>query len=140
MYRDGVMEYGTTLEPGLRDEDPERNRIIFSGSHPQQAHDYVLAFAVALGELGYEGPVGPQVSFENTRGVRLGVGWEYARRLHPIREVHIRGEVWRGERRDVFENAGLIVKEVADRVFLAAGATNGCWFIDRQGRLLRDRR
>jgi hypothetical protein len=140
MYRDGVMEYGTTLEPALRDEHPERNRVIFSGSHPQQAHDYLVAFAVALGELGYEGPVAAQVSFEHVHGTRLAVGWEHGRRLHPITEDHVRGEVWQGERQELFENAGVIVKEVADRVFLAAGAINGCWFIDQQGRLLRDRR
>jgi hypothetical protein len=139
MYRDGVMEYGTTLEPALRDENPERNRVIFSGSHPEQAHDYLLAFTVALGELGYEGTVAAQVGFEHTRGTRLVVGWQRGIGLHPVEEDHIRGDVWRGERTELFNRAGLIVKEVADRVFWAAGAADGCWFIDEQGRLLRDR-
>jgi hypothetical protein len=41
MYRDGVMEYGTTLEAALRRENPAENPIIFTASHPQQAHDYL---------------------------------------------------------------------------------------------------
>jgi hypothetical protein len=139
MYRDGVMEYGTTLAPALRHENPGDNRIIFSSSHPAQAHDYLVAFAVALGELAYEGMVTAQVSFEHTRGTRLGVGPERSRGLHPIAEEYIRGDVWTGQRTDLFEAAGRIVKEVADRVFLAAGSHDGCWFIDDRGRLLRDR-
>jgi hypothetical protein len=51
MYRDGVMEYGTTLEPALRRENPAENPIIFTVSHPQQAHDYLQAFAVSLQTL-----------------------------------------------------------------------------------------
>jgi Putative DNA-binding domain len=139
MYRDGVMEYGTTLEPALRDENPERNRVLFSGSHPQQAHDYLLAFAIALRRLGYEGPVAAQVSFEHTRGTRILVGPRRGAGMHAIEEEHIRGQVWRGERSSLLQNAGLIVKDVADRVFWAAGAEDGCWFIDEQGHLLRDR-
>jgi hypothetical protein len=139
MYGDGLMEYGTTLEPALRDEDPDRNRVIFSGSHPQQAHDYLLAFAVALGRLEYEGPVAAQVSFEHTRGTRILVSARPGVGMHPIDDEHVRGEVWRGERTDLLHSAGLIVKDVADRVFRAAGAQEGCWFIDAQGHLLRDR-
>lgn len=138
MYRDGLMEYGTTLEPALRDENPDRNRAIFSGSHPQQAHDYLLAFAVALGRLEYEGPVAAQVSFEHTRGTHILVSARRGLGMHPINDEHVRGEVWRGERTDLLQSAGLIVKDVADRVFRAAGAQDGCWFIDDQGRLLRD--
>ena len=85
MYRDGVMEYGTSLEPGLRRENPAENRIIFTVSHPQQAHDYLQAFGIALGGLGYHGPVAAQVSFDHTRGVNLGIAHPYvAPSLHPI--------------------------------------------------------
>ena len=52
--------------------------------------------------------------------------------MHPIDDEHVRGEVWRGERTDLLHSAGLIVKDVADRVFRAAGAREGCWFIDAQ--------
>jgi hypothetical protein len=137
MHRDGLMEYGTTLDPALRHENPDENRLIFSGSHPAQAHDYLQAFAVALEQVGYDGPVAAQVSFENTRGVRLGVQPEYALGLHPIDEDHIRGDVWRGEGADLLDAAGLIVKQVADWVWLAAGATNGTPSIDEQGHLRR---
>src|SRR4051812_28254889 len=65
MHTDGVMEYGTTLEPALRHDKPAENRIIFSASHPQQAHDYLQTFALALEELGYDGPGAAQVSFEH---------------------------------------------------------------------------
>ena len=138
MYRDGIMEYGTTLEPALRDEHPERNRVIFSGSHLQYAHDYLLAFSVALGRLGYEGSVAAQVSFEHTRGTHIAVGSRRGLGMHPIEDEHVRGEVWRGERTELLQTAGLIVKEVADRVFWAAGAQEGCWFINEQGQLLQD--
>jgi hypothetical protein len=136
MFRDGVMEYGTTLEPALRRENPAENRIIFSASHTWQAHDYLQAFAVALGDLGYDGPVGAQVSFDHTRDVMLGVkpGRDVA--LHAIADDSIRGEFWTGERADLLDDAGRVVKQVMDLVFLAAGARNGCWLIDRDGRLL----
>lgn len=136
MYRDGVMEYGTTLEPALRREDPAENRVIFSASHPFQAHDYLQGFAVALGELGYDGPVGAQVSFDNLRGVRLGVARDRDVNLHPIDIDVIRSPLWHGERSDLGEASGRIVKQVMDDVFLAAGVRNGCWFIDGDGNLL----
>lgn len=137
MYRDGVMEYGTTLEPALRHDEPEENRIIFSASHTFQAHDYLQAFAVALGTLGYDGPVAAQVSFDNTRGVTLGVSRSRdLRGLHPIEEDRVRGELWRGSREELVDAAGRITKDVMDRVFLAAGIRSGCWFIDEDGHVL----
>src|SRR5205807_2572630 len=94
MFRDGVMEYGTTLEPGLRAEDPAQNRVIFGATHPQMAHDYLQAFAVALGELSYEGTIGAQVTFENTRGVNLGLRqMDVAPLIHPIEDERVRGDV-----------------------------------------------
>lgn len=115
MHRDGLMEFGTTLTPGLRHENPEDNRVIFGKTHPNQAHDYLQGFAVALDELGYDGAVGAQVSFEHTEGVRLGVpsgpGLELRRILH---EDHIRSNIWRDERSELPNAAGLIVKEVSD--------------------------
>lgn len=137
MYRDGLMEYGTTLEPALRHEDPAENRIIFSASHTFQVHDYLQAFAVVLGELGYEGRVKAQVRFDHTRGVMLGV--ERGRdlpNLHPIEEESIQGTLWRLEQPQLAESAGRITKDVMDRVFLAAGVSGGCWFISEAGELL----
>jgi hypothetical protein len=134
MHRSGVMEYGTTLEPGLRFEDPEQNRIIFTASHPQMAHDYLQAFAVALGELGHDGQVAARVSFENTRGVNLGLGpRDVAPFIHAIEDERVRGDLWRLSRQELLDQAGRIVKEVMDRVFLAAGLTNGTWQIDDAG-------
>lgn len=135
MYWDGVMEYGTTLEPALRHENPTENRIIFSASHTYQAHDYLQAFAVALGELCYDGPVAAQVSFEHTRGVILGVERDRDVDPHPIERPSISGDVWTGERPDLLQDAGRIVKQVMDLIFLAAGVHNGCWLIDQDGRL-----
>jgi hypothetical protein len=135
MYQDGVMEYGTTLEPGLRRENPAENRIIFTASHPQQAHDYLQAFAVALGELGYDGRVAAQVSFDHTRGVNLGIGPQYvAPTRHPIEDRFIRGRLWRfDERAELLDSSGHVVKQVMDLIFLAGGITNGFWFIDDAG-------
>jgi hypothetical protein len=135
MFRDGIMEYGTTLESALRRDNPAENRIIFSASHAYQAHDYLQAFAVALGRLGYDGPTAAQVSFENTHGVSLGVARErLALTLHPIEDQSIRGGIWRGRPSDLLDAAGLVVKQVMDLVFLAAGVSSGCWMIDNRGR------
>lgn len=134
MHRDGVMEYGTTLEPALRHEDPAENRIVFSASHTFQAHDYLQAFGVALGDLGYEGAVAAQISFDHTEGVKLGVArGRDLPNLHAIQDESVRGELWRGTRHELLEGAGLITKDVMDRVFLAAGVESGCWLVDENG-------
>ncbi|MGO9490377.1 MAG: hypothetical protein ACLQBB_15300 [Solirubrobacteraceae bacterium] len=135
MFTDGVMEYGTTLEPGLRREAGGPNRIIYTASHTQQIHDYLQAFALALKLLGYDGPVAAQVRFENTRGVTVPVTpgrWQPS--MHPIEVAQVFGNIWRGQRADLLNSAGLITKQVMDRVCLAAGATSGCWLVDAQGR------
>jgi hypothetical protein len=135
MHRDGVMEYGTTLEPALRHGDPAENRIIFTASHPQQAHDYLQAFAVALRELNYEGAVAAQISFDHTRGVNLGIGHPYvAPSRHPIDEPNVRGRLWHfSEPQELLAGAAEIVRQVMDFVFLAGGIDNGFWFIDDDG-------
>jgi hypothetical protein len=138
MYRDGVMEYGTTLEPALRRDDPGANRIIFSASHTYQTHDYLQAFAVALQTLGYEGSAAAQVSFYHTYGVNLGIARDrLALDLHPIEEPHIRGELWHGEVGELIAAAGRITKQVMDLVFLSAGIRTGCWLVDDTGHLVR---
>ena len=138
-HRDGVMEYGTTLEPGLRHDDPAQNRVIFSLSHTFAIHDYLQAFGVALGELGYEGPVAAQASFDHTQGVNLGVSRDRGLfNLHPIGIDRIRGRLWRLERDELIAQAGIITKQVMDLVFLAAGITTGCWLITDDGRLAPD--
>jgi hypothetical protein len=133
------MEYGTTLEPGLRHEDPAQNRVIFSASHTFAIHDYLQAFGVALGELGYDGPVVAQASFDHTRGVNLGVGRERGLfNLHPIEVERVRGRLWRLERDELIAQAGVITKQLMDRVFLAAGIAAGCWLINDEGQLAPD--
>ncbi len=141
MATDGLMQYGTSLEPGLRDDNPARNRIIFTASHPEQAHDYLQAYGVALGELGYDGPVAAQVSFDHTRGVNLAISRAVVTPfLQPIEEPFIHGRLWRfPERAELLDSAGRILKEVMDRVSLAAGLTDGFWFIDDDGHWI-DRR
>jgi hypothetical protein len=137
LLRDGVMEYGTTLEAGLRRDIQAERRIIFTASHTYQAHDYLQAFAVALQELGYEGTVAAQVSFDNTQGVTVPVTpTRWLPMMHPIRVPFVRGDVWRGPTADLVASAGRITKEVMDRVCLAAGVASGFWMIDSDGRLL----
>jgi hypothetical protein len=135
MYREGVMEYGTTLEPALRRERPAENRIIFTLSHPQQAHDYLQAFAVSLRDLDYAGPVAAQVSFDHTRGVSLGIGHEYIAPLqHPIGEPSVRGQLWHfSEPHELLAASGQVVKQVMDLVCLAGGVPNGFWLVDDEG-------
>jgi hypothetical protein len=135
LYRDGIMEYGTTLAPALRHENPAENRIIFTASHPQQAHDYLQAFGVALRELGYQDALAAQVSFYNTRGVNLGISRSYfAPHLHPINESDITGRLWHfSDAGQLLESSGRVVKQVMDLAFLAGGIESGIWFIDDEG-------
>jgi hypothetical protein len=75
------------------------------------------------------------VSFENTRGVSLGIARDrWVPTVHPIEESSIRGDIWRGRRSDLLDSAGLIIKQIMDLVFLAAGISSGCWLVDSQGR------
>lgn len=139
MYRDGLMEYGTTLEPALRHENPDENRIIFSAGHTHQIHDYLQAFAVVLGQLNYTGALAAQVRFDHTRDVMLGVGrGRDLPNLHPIEEERIEGRLWRLSQPELLETAGQITKEIMDRVFLAAGVPQGCWLITAEGELVAD--
>lgn len=142
MHRDGVMEYGTTLEPALRHDNPAENRIIFTASHPQQAHDYLRAFAVALRELDYDGPVEAQVSFDHTRGVQLGIGQNYVAPFrHPIAEPSIQGRLRHfSNPPELLDSSGHVVRQVMDLVFLAGGIDNGFWFIDDEGNWVEGRR
>jgi len=139
VYRDGLMEYGTTLEPALRRENPAENRIIFSAGHTHQIHDYLQAFAVMLGQLDYIGALAAQVRFDNTCDVMLGVSrGRDLPNLHPIEEERIEGRLWRIDQPELLESAGRITKEVMDRVFLASGVPQGCWLIDADGELVAD--
>jgi hypothetical protein len=136
LARNGVMEYGTTLESGLRRDIAAENRIIFTASHTYQAHDYLQAFGLALQDLGYEGTVAAQVSFENTSGVTVAIARDrWVPNIHPIEVASVRGHMWRGPAADLVASAGRITKDVMDRVFLAAGVTTGIWLIDSEGRL-----
>ena len=75
-----------------------------------------------------------RVSFENTRGVHLGLGpRDVAPFIHPIEDERVSGDLWRLSRQELLDQTGRIVKEVMDRVFLAAGLTNGTWHIDDEG-------
>jgi hypothetical protein len=141
IHNDGVMEYGTTLEPALRRDEPADNRIIFTVSHPQQAHDYLQFFGVALGSLGYDGPVAAQISFDHTRGVNLGIGHPYvAPAQHPIEAPYVRGSLWRfAEPVEVIDRAPQIVKEAMNLVFAAGGIPSDFWFIDDEGRWVQRR-
>lgn len=141
MHNDGVMEYGTTLEPALRHDDPTENRIIFTTSHPQQAHDYLQLFGVALGALGHDGPVAAQVSFDHTRGVNLGIGMPYVAPVrHPIEAPSVRGRLWHfPERFELIDHAAGVVKEVMDLVFVTGGIPSEFWFIDEEGRWIERR-
>ena len=136
MYRDGVMEYGTTLEPALRRESAQENRTLYAKGLAADAHDYLQAFALAIGDLGYDGPVGAQVSFDHLQGVQLVFARAHGPEWYPLREAQVRGQLWRGERASLITDAGRIVKQVMDLVFLASGLSDGCWFIDADGGLL----
>jgi hypothetical protein len=64
--------------------------------------------------------------------VGFGPRW---RQLQCINEDHVRGDIWRGARAGLLDEAGRIIKQVTDWVWLAAGVSTGNPFIDEAGRL-----
>lgn len=134
VWPDGLMEFGTTLEPALRFDDPEQNRVIASVSVASYAHDYLRLFAKFLREVGYDGRVLAHVGFHNVEGYRLGVerGRDY-HNIHPIDRPALEGPLWDGPLGEFDGATGSWIKETMDLLFLAAGIDTGCYFIDDSG-------
>lgn len=139
VWPDGLMEFGTTLEPALRLENEEENRRIATHSVADYAHDYALLFLAVLRHVGYNGEVKAQIAFDNVQGHRLGVdrGRDF-RDVHPIAEPTVEGPVLSGSMADTESQVPLWVRHALQRLFLAGGIPTGPYFLDADGRPLTD--
>lgn len=72
IWPDGVMEFGTDLEPALLHEDA-RDLAIPTQSIADYAHDYSLLFIGALEARGYGGRVAMQYRLDGVAEHTLGV-------------------------------------------------------------------
>lgn len=140
LWPDGLMEFGTTLEPALLSEDDEQNRVIASRSVADYAHDYTLLFLAVLRHVGYSGDIKAQIAFDNIEGHRLGVerGRDF-RQMHPITKSTIEGPVLSGSMHDVERKVPMWVRHTLERLFLAGGIPSGPYFLGPDGRPLSDR-
>lgn len=139
LWPDGLMEFGTTLEPALRSGDDQHNRIIASRSVADYAHDYTLLFLAVLRHVGYAGVVKAQIAFDNVKAHRLGV--ERGRafpQMHPIAESKVEGPVLSGSVHDIEREVPMWVRHTLERLFLAGGIPSGPYFLGPDGRPLSD--
>lgn len=137
IWPDGLMEFGTDLEPALLHGDA-RDRMIPTMSVADYAHDYSLLFIGALEERGYEGRVAMQYALDDVAEHTLGVDRArvMARELRPLGHDTIESPLWRGELGEARAGVGPLIKQLMDRLFLAGGLPNRCYFLDAKGNKL----
>jgi len=139
LWPDGLMEFGTTLEPALRYENEDENRRIATRAVANYAHDYALLFLAVLRHVGYNGEVKGQITFDNVQGHRLGVSRQRDfRDIHPIAEPTVEGPVLSGSMPDIESQVPLWVRHTLQRLFLAGGVPTGPYFLGADGRPLAD--
>ena len=124
-----MFEYGTLLEASFRDEP----RSIPSHAIVQYAHDALVLFARIYRLAGYEGHVAAVARLDGIAGYPLGVDPARVWRHHPIVDDTVKAQPWTGTVAALEEaGASAVARDLADRVFLAAGAGRP-YFFDQQG-------
>jgi hypothetical protein len=136
VWADGLMEFGTTLEPALRFDDPQANRVVFTKSVAEYAHDYAAWFLAALQFRGFAGRVKAQVAFTNVAGALLGIDTaRYALTHRPIITAdEVDGPLLESSITEAETALAPWVKRTMDRLYLAAGMPNGANFFGPDGR------
>jgi hypothetical protein len=136
-WPDGVMEFGADLEPSLLHGDA-RDRMIPTLSIADYAHDYSLLFIGALEARGYMGRVAMQYALDDVAQHTLGVDRARVmpRELPPLGRRTVEGPLWTGDLSEARSAVGPLVKRLMDRLFLAGGLSNGCYFLDADGNKL----
>lgn len=129
LWPDGLFEFGTLFEGAFRDE----GRSIPSHAIVQYAHDALLLFARIYQLAGYEGRVAATARLNGVAAYPLAVDparvWEH----HDLAEDTVSAQPWAGTVAEL-EEAGAteIARDLANRVFLAAGAGRP-YFFDQNG-------
>lgn len=136
-WPDGVMEFGDDMEPALLHGDA-RDRVIPTVSVADYAHDYSMLFIGALEARGYRGDVAMQYAVDDVAGHTLGVDRArvMAHELRPLGEDTIETRLWRGDLTDARAAVAPLIKQLMDRLFLAGGLPDGCYFLDANGNKL----
>jgi hypothetical protein len=138
IWPDGVMEFGDDMEPALLHGD-ERDRIIPTISVADYAHDYSMLFIGALEASGYQGQAAMQYALDDVAEHTLGVDrsrvWT-TDELTPLGSDTIESSLWRGDLAEARAAVGPLIKQLMDRLFLAGGLPDGCYFLDANGNKL----
>jgi hypothetical protein len=129
LWPDGLFEFGTLLEGAFRDEP----RSIPSHAIVQYAHDSLLLFARIYQLAGYEGRVAAIARLDGVAGYPLGVDPARVLGHHDLADDTVEAQPWTGTVAEL-EEAGAteIARDLANRVFLAAGAGRP-YFFDQNG-------
>lgn len=129
LWPDGLFEFGTLFEGAFRDEP----RSIPSHAIVQYAHDALLLFARIYQLAGYEGQVAATARLDGVAGYPLGVDPARVSQHHVLVDDTIAAQPWTGTVAEL-EEAGAteIARDLANRVFLAAGA-GPPYFFDQNG-------
>jgi hypothetical protein len=137
IWPDGVMEFGADMEPALPHGDA-RDRTIPTMSVADYAHDYSLLFIGALEARGYHGRAAMQYALDGVSEHTLGVDRTrvMTRQLQPLGQHTIESRLWRGDLADARAAVGPLIKQLMDRLFLAGGLPDGCYFLDANGNKL----
>jgi hypothetical protein len=129
LWPDGLFEYGTLLETSFRDEP----HSIPSHAIVQYAHDALLLFARIYRLAGYDGRIAAVARLDGIAGYPLAVDPARVWANHQIVEDTVEAQPWTGTVAALEEvGATTVAKDLADRVFLAAGAGRP-YFFDEQG-------
>jgi hypothetical protein len=129
LWPDGLFEFGDLFESPFREEP----RSIPSHAMVQYAHDSLLLFARIYRSTGYEGELGAVARLDGVAGYELGVDRSKVWSSHRIAEDTIQAQAWSGTVAELEETgAAAIARDLADRVFLAAGAGRP-YFFDPEG-------
>jgi hypothetical protein len=134
--QDGLLEFGCDLVPALGRGDPALDLVIPTLSTAAYIHDYALLFLAMLEAVGYQGEAVAQAIFNHVGHHRLGV--ERARYFGELRldRERVDARPVQGLVDELKPEVGPWTKRTMDRLFLAAGIDNGCYFIDAAGELV----
>jgi hypothetical protein len=131
LWRDGLFEYGDLQASVVREEHPRR--LIATHAVAEYVHDFMVLAGFLYSALGFTGPVSARASLFGVRGYALAVdGARYDGPL-TVTENHIESDTWHGDATALVPAAESVAHELADRIFIAAGADRS-YFFDSEGR------
>jgi hypothetical protein len=128
-WRNGVSEFGDLLEPMF---DPEP-RVIPSAAVVEYVHDFLTLAHRVYQLVGYDGQIAAEARLENVEGYTPGVRPDaYFPNLRPISDEVVAPPPWQGDLAELPQGAAAVARDLADYLFLAAGADRHYLFEDGQ--------